>query len=155
MVIDPGRAFGTGAHPTTRLSLELLQELEPASLLDLGCGSGVLAIAAAKLGFGPVTALDNDPDAIEATLANAEANGVSLDVRLADVLAETLPAAEVAVCNISLPYLEVMASRLACGTLVGSGFLAREQPRLYRFEMIERREDGDWAAVLARRGKER
>jgi len=155
VVIDPGRAFGTGAHPTTRLSLELLQELEPASLLDLGCGSGVLAIAAAKLGFGPVTALDNDPDAIEATLANAEANGVSLDVRLADVLAETLPAAEVAVCNISLPYLEVMASRLACGTLVGSGFLAREQPRLYRFEMIERREDGDWAAVLARRGKER
>jgi ribosomal protein L11 methyltransferase len=156
VVIDPGRAFGTGAHPTTRLSLELLQELEPpASLLDLGCGSGVLAIAAAKLGFGPVTALDNDPDAIEATLANAEANGVSFDVRLADVLAETLPAAEVTVCNISLPYLEVMASRLECGTLVGSGFLACEQPRLYRFETIERRDDGDWAAVLARRGKER
>jgi ribosomal protein L11 methyltransferase len=150
VVIDPGGAFGTGAHPTTRLCLELLQELKPARLLDVGCGSGVLAIAAARLGFAPIMALDNDPEAIEATLTNAQANGVSLDVRLADVLAETLPAAEVAVCNISLPYLEVMASRLDCGTLVGSGFLAREQPRLYRFEMIERREDGDWAACLAR-----
>ena len=62
VVIDPGQAFGTGSHATTRLCLELLLELEPEGpLLDLGCGSGVLAIAAAKLGWGPVTALDNDP----------------------------------------------------------------------------------------------
>ena len=58
--IDPGRAFGTGSHPTTRLCLELLHEVELGSVLDLGCGSGVLAIAAAKLGFEPVTAADND-----------------------------------------------------------------------------------------------
>ena len=67
VVIDPGRAFGTGAHPTTRLSLELLLELEPGSLLDVGCGSGVLAIAGAKLGFAPVHAFDVDEAAVEAT----------------------------------------------------------------------------------------
>ena len=75
IVIDPGRAFGTGAHPTTRLALELLQELEAGSLLDVGCGSGVLSIAAAMLGFGPVIAIDIDDAAIEATLANATVNG--------------------------------------------------------------------------------
>src|SRR5581483_8593025 len=61
VVIDPGRAFGTGAHPTTRLCLELLLEQPPGALVDVGCGSGVLAIAAAKLGHGPVVALDVDP----------------------------------------------------------------------------------------------
>ena len=150
VVIDPGRAFGTGAHPTTRLCLELLQEVESASLLDLGCGSGVLAIAAARLGFAPVTALDNDPDAVEATLANAEANGVSLDVRLVDVLADSLPPAEVAVCNISLPVLEALAPRLEYRTLVASGFLANEQPRLSGFEVVERREQPEWGALVAR-----
>ncbi len=77
IVIDPGRAFGTGAHPTTRLSLELLQELEPGALLDVGCGSGVLSIAAAKLGFEPVIAIDIDDVAIEVTRANADVNDVA------------------------------------------------------------------------------
>ena len=72
VVIDPAQAFGTGAHPTTRLCLELLLETEQrGSLADLGCGSGVLAIAAARLGFGPVLALDSERAALEATLANA------------------------------------------------------------------------------------
>src|SRR5688572_23028206 len=66
VVIDPGLAFGTGAHATTRLCLELLAGLAPSSVLDAGCGSGVLAIAAAKLGFSPVYAIDDDPFAIEA-----------------------------------------------------------------------------------------
>ena len=84
LVIDPAQAFGTGAHPTTRLSLELLLGVEPrGALTDLGCGSGVLAIAAAKLGFAPVTAVDNDPAAVEATRANARANGVELRSRRA------------------------------------------------------------------------
>jgi ribosomal protein L11 methyltransferase len=79
IVIDPGQAFGTGTHPTTALCLELMLELKPAgSFADLGCGSGVLAIAAAKLGFGPVTAVDAERQAIEATRANALANGVAL-----------------------------------------------------------------------------
>jgi ribosomal protein L11 methyltransferase len=150
VVVDPGAAFGTGAHPTTRLCLELLQELEPASLLDIGCGSGVLAIAAAKLGFSPVVAFDNDPEAIEATLTNTKVNGVSLDARLADVLAASLPPAEVAVCNISLQALEELASGLECGTLVASGFLASDDLRLAGYSVVRRQEQADWAAVVAR-----
>ena len=80
LVIDPGQAFGTGAHPTTRLSLELLLELEPAGpLADLGCGSGVLAIAAAKLGYEPVAAFDHEVAALDATRENANANAVALE----------------------------------------------------------------------------
>ncbi len=150
VVIDPGGAFGTGAHPTTRLCLELLQEAEPASLLDVGCGSGVLAIAAGKLGFSSVVALDNDPEAIEATLTNAEANGVALDVRLFDALTETVPAADVVVCNVSLQALEDLAPRLRCKTLVASGFLAADGLRLNGYRIVSRHEQGDWAAVVAR-----
>ena len=84
-VVDPGRAFGTGGHATTRLCLELLDGVERGSLLDVGCGSGVLAIAAARLGFGPVLALDHDPAALEATKRNAAANGVELDAQVVQI----------------------------------------------------------------------
>ena len=88
LVVDPGRAFGTGAHPTTRLCLEYLLELEAAGeaggpLTDLGTGSGVLAIAAAKLGWDPVSGYDHEPPSIEAAAANAAANGVEVDLRAA------------------------------------------------------------------------
>ena len=105
VVIDPGRAFGTGAHPTTRLCVELLLELERGSVLDIGCGSGVLAIAAGKLGFGPVFAVDSDPAGVEAAMRNAEANGVELEVRLLDATAEGMPTAEIALANLDLPTL--------------------------------------------------
>jgi ribosomal protein L11 methyltransferase len=146
VVIDPGGAFG----------LELLQESEPASLLDIGCGSGVLAIAAAKLGFSPVVALDNDPEAIEATVTNAKENGVAPDVKLADALAEPLTAADVVVCNISLQALEELAPRLQCKTLVASGFLAANELRLPGYRVVSRHEQAEWAAVVARpeRGNE-
>ncbi len=96
VVIDPGQAFGTGAHATTRLCLQLLLELVlrgPArrALLDVGCGSGVLAIVAAKLGYAPVIAFDNDPLSVQATRENATANGVELDVLEADLRAGALP----------------------------------------------------------------
>ena len=92
VVIDPGRAFGTGAHETTRLCLELLLELDRGSFLDVGCGSGVLAIAAARLGFAPVVALDVDESAVDATRRNAKANGVDLNVERADATSDSLPA---------------------------------------------------------------
>ena len=96
IVIDPGQAFGTGAHATTRLCIELLLDLEPAGLVDLGCGSGVLAVAAAKLGFEPVLALDDDELAVEAARENAASNAVAVEVRRADVLVDPLPRVDVA-----------------------------------------------------------
>ena len=79
LVIDPGQAFGTGSHRTTRMCLELMLELEPGGpFADLGCGSGVLGVAAAKLGWEPVVAVDHEPASVEAAQANARANGVAL-----------------------------------------------------------------------------
>ena len=97
VVVDPGQAFGTGAHPTTRLCLEYLLELADAgendgALTDLGTGSGVLAIAAAKLGWSPVTGYDHEPAAIEASAANAAINGVEIDFHRQN-LRESLPRA--------------------------------------------------------------
>ncbi len=96
LVIDPGQAFGTGAHASTRLCLSLLLELRghlapPAAVLDVGTGSGVLAIAAAKLGYGPLLALDNEPESVRAAAENAAVNGVSLQARRFDLRRETLP----------------------------------------------------------------
>jgi ribosomal protein L11 methyltransferase len=96
IVIDPGQAFGTGGHASTRLCLELLLELaglEPTArpLLDVGTGSGVLAIAAARLGFEPVLALDNERESVEAARQNAIVNGVQIDVRRLDLRAQQPP----------------------------------------------------------------
>jgi ribosomal protein L11 methyltransferase len=146
VVIDPGRAFGTGGHATTRLCLALLLERPPTGLVDLGCGSGVLAVAAAKLGFGPVTALDLDPDAVEATERNARANGVRIDVRRCDVFLDELPEAAFAVANVTREGIERVAARLATEELVASGYLASEQPSLPGWEHRARREEQGWAA---------
>ncbi len=151
VVIDPGRAFGTGAHPTTRLCLELLLDLERGSLVDLGCGSGVLAISAAKLGFAPVVALDVDDAAVEATRANARANGVAVDVARADVLAAGLPDADVALANIALAVVERLAVRTPTRRLVAAGYVAAEQPRLVGWRHELRREAEGWAADLYER----
>ncbi len=148
VVIDPGRAFGTGAHATTRLCLEVLAGLPRGSLLDVGCGSGVLAIAAAKLGFAPVSAIDNDPLAIDATRRNAEANGVYVDVKLVDAATDPLPATRIAVANISLDAVADVAPRLDCDRLVTSGYLVSNRPELSRFWASRRVEDEGWAADL-------
>jgi len=148
VVIDPGRAFGTGAHPTTRLVLELLLELPPASVLDLGCGSGVLAIAAALLGHAPVVAIDVDEAAVGATRANAAANGVEVDVRLLDGLIAHLPAADTALANIALEVVERIGARFAGRSVVTSGYLSVDEPELDGFLRIERRELDGWAADL-------
>ena len=151
VVVDPGRAFGTGAHATTRLCLELLLGVAPASVADLGCGSGVIAVAAAKLGFGPVVALDNDEAAVEVTRGNAAANDVRVDVRLADVLADPLPAVDVAVANIARGPAEVVAGRFAGDTVIAAGYLAHERPAAEGWRSCERRVSGEWAADLLER----
>jgi ribosomal protein L11 methyltransferase len=148
VVIDPGRAFGTGAHPTTRLCLELLLGLERASLLDVGCGSGVLAVAAARLGFPRVLAVDEDPIAVEAARANAAANGVEVDVRLGDALADPLPAADIAVANIALGPVEAVVARFGGRLVLASGYLDAEQPAVPGWEVLERRTAAGWGADL-------
>ena len=146
--IEPGRAFGTGGHATTKLALELLLGVPPSSLVDLGCGSGVIAIAAAKLGFAPVVAVDLDDAAVEAAGANAAANEVDIDVRRADVLNDSLPAADVAVSNIRLAEVERVGARLESRSFVTSGYLASERPLMPRWEQAARLEAQGWAADL-------
>ena len=148
IVIEPGRAFGTGAHPTTQLCVELLLELERGSLVDLGCGSGVLSIVAAKLGFDPVYARDYDEHAIEATTVNARANGVQIDVAAGDALAAELPRTEVAVANITRPTLEALAPRVRSHRLVASGYLPSDEGALTGFRHVRRVMRDSWAADL-------
>jgi ribosomal protein L11 methyltransferase len=146
VVVDPGRAFGTGAHPTTRLCAEHLCALEPGSLLDVGCGSGVLSIAAARLGYSPVTALDVDPSAVEATRENALANGVEIAVARVDMLEEPLPPAEVVVANIELSLSERVAARVLAPVVITSGYLAADRPEPSGLRHVERLEADGWAA---------
>jgi ribosomal protein L11 methyltransferase len=156
LVIDPGRAFGTGSHPTTRLSLELLLDLEPnGSFADLGCGSGVLAIAAARLGFAPVSALDSDRAAVDATALNARENGVALDaVERANLREQPAPDADVIAANLMRPLLlrvaELMRERPRA--LVISGLLDHEADEVGRaFAPLQERRrlsDRGWTALL-------
>ena len=153
IVIDPGRAFGTGGHGTTRLCLELLEGVERGSVLDIGCGSGVLSIAAAKLGFAPVLAFDADQNAVEATVANAAANGVAVDVRRADALETELPATDLAIANIALDVVERVIPRLRAGRVITSGYVASEQPRAPGYRPVRRVEREGWAADLLERAE--
>lgn len=130
--IDPGMAFGTGQHATTCGCLELLQAVPAGSVLDVGCGTGVLAIAAARLGHAPITAIDNDPLAVEATLRNAAVNGVTLDVALADAAGTGLPAADTIVANITRMHVAALAEAIVGAPPRGailSGFLEEDAAR--------------------------
>ncbi len=148
VVVDPGRAFGTGAHPTTRACIELLARLERGSLLDAGCGSGVVAIAAVRLGFAPVHAVDLDLDAVEVATVTAQANGVEIDARRADVLRDQLPRTEVVVANIELAVVELLLARLMAPVAVTSGYLASETPAVSGWTRDDRLELEGWAADI-------
>lgn len=131
LILDPGMAFGTGSHPTTRLCLEWLERtVKPGdSVLDYGCGSGILAIAAAKLGAAQVAGVDIDPQAVEAANANAERNGVV--AVFADSAAPLAGEYDVVVANILSNPLRVLAAAICAhvrsgGRLALSGIL-REQ----------------------------
>jgi len=156
VVVDPGQAFGTGAHATTRLCLELLLERPAAGgLVDLGSGSGVLAIVAAKLGWDPVIALDYDRAATAATQENALRNGVALDVRRFDLRHEQVPPTDLVVANVLAGPLVHWAAfqRELAPELILSGLLAGEADRVaeaYAARGLierERRRNGDWAAL--------
>jgi ribosomal protein L11 methyltransferase len=168
IVIDPGQAFGTGAHDTTRMCLELLlalasRESAPRGpLLDIGCGSGVLAIAAAKIGFAPVLGLDHDPESVQATRENARANGVTIESRRFDLRREALPRIEgesvpILLANLVRPLLLDLAGSLAGDPprcMVLSGLLREEADEVVAafherlgLHEHERRHGGEWAAV--------
>jgi ribosomal protein L11 methyltransferase len=147
IVIDPNQAFGTGAHATTRLCLELLLELDAddrpkGALVDLGCGSGVLAIAAAKLGWGPVRGIDHEPAAVQAARENARANGVELDARHGDLRhgGGPAPSAPTVVANLLRPLLAHVAE---------VGFAGGEAPRVLIVSGLLRAEADDVAAAFA------
>ena len=163
IVIDPGQAFGTGAHHTTRLCLELLLELEPeGGAVDVGCGSGVLAIAAAKLGFAPVRALDHERESVAATTENAAVNGVQVAAWRQDLLHDgPAPGAPTVLANLLRPLLlRVARDGFAPGTpapraLIASGLLAHEADEVaaafaerHGLREAARRTGGEWAALL-------
>ena len=162
VVIDPGQAFGTGAHATTRICLELLLELADGGqasgpLLDLGTGSGVLAIAAARLGWAPVSGCDSEAAAVGAARANAEANGVEIALSRVNLRAERPPAAPTVVANLTAPLLRDVARSISAApprTLICSGLLATEVEQIEAvfhavgLEPRETRFSGDWAGIL-------
>jgi ribosomal protein L11 methyltransferase len=170
IVIDPGQAFGTGAHASTRMCLELLLELaakeqRAGPLLDVGTGSGVLAIAAAGLGFAPVLALDNERESVEAARANAVVNAVEIEVRHLDLRSSPLPwlAGEdgpagplVVLANLLRPLLAELAATmpLAPAHLLAGGLLREEADEISHafaerlsLRERERRCSGEWAAL--------
>ena len=135
LILDPGMAFGTGSHPTTRLCLEWLERhvVKDCSLLDYGCGSGILAIAAARLGAGRVAGVDIDPQAVEAACANAERNGVS--GRFADSAQAVAGEYDLVVANILSTPLRVLAPAICAhvrsgGKLALSGILSEQSEEI-------------------------
>jgi len=163
IVVDPGQAFGTGAHATTRLCLEALLALEPGgAFMDLGCGAGVLAIAAAKLGWEPVLGLDHERESVQATLDNAVVNGVEVDVRHFDLLRDgPAPSAPTVAANLLRPLLAHIAATGFGGpaprTLVAGGMLEHEADEVAAaFAALGMRERargvaGGWAALTLAR----
>ena len=173
--LDPGMAFGSGTHPTTQLCIELIAESlaqQPSErMIDIGCGSGILSIAAVKLGVEHVLGVDRDPDAVQVALTNARTNGVKEKIQFAsgsvpDILEGTLSfrRAPLVAANIIAPVLlELLDQGLVRtvapgGVLVLSGMLAEQAPeieeRLDDSKMVikTRKQRGDWIGLLASQG---
>jgi ribosomal protein L11 methyltransferase len=160
IIIEPSTGFGTGHHATTRLCLEMLQRLElrGARVIDVGTGSGVLALAAWKLGASDVVAIDNDPDALENARANFATNGAgpSIDVVLDQLESLRIERADVVLANLTGAMLLRCSGELTSllrddGYLVVSGFAPDEahvvKTAFKSLRVIEEQVDGDWAAL--------
>ena len=163
IVIDPGRAFGTGAHATTSMCLELLLAFADSdqgrgAVVDLGSGSGVLAIAAAKLGYAPVTGFDHEQPALEAAAANAALNEVEVAFERRNLREQPAPGAPLWIANLTAPLLVEVAALIPTGAerpraLILSGLLSTERERVIDafartgYEAGAGREQGDWAAL--------
>jgi len=162
VLVDVGMAFGTGAHHTTRQCLRLLQDVVPGALLDAGCGTGVLSIAAVRLGYGPVRAVDIDEMAVSTAAANALLNGVHVDLSCADVTdpAERLPAVDVLVANVALRPIVALGGRYAAGAqlprdVILAGLLAPQADEAAAawpaYTVVRRQQDEEWCALHLRR----
>jgi len=167
LALDPGMAFGTGLHPTTRLCLAGLEAIaDPGGLagrrvLDVGCGSGILAIAAVRLGAAEAFGVDTDPIAIDATLANARRNRVARRVSArSGSLPSGLPPFDVVVANLIAGLLVTLAVPLRDelrlgGSLLASGiFVDREAEVVAAFgsvglDVVDRTAEGEWVALEA------
>lgn len=157
--IDPGRAFGSGHHPTTRLALAALAQVSAPGVrvLDVGSGTGILAVAAAQLGAGQVLGIDLDHDIVAVAEANAEANGVADRVEISTTPLAALTEGErfdTVVANIVISDLEPLLPRLpllARSNLVISGFLAEQFDRMVAHvpsKRVERRSFDGWACAI-------
>jgi ribosomal protein L11 methyltransferase len=160
IVLEQGPAFGTGLHPTTQACLALLAEIEAGgSLADHGCGSGVLSIAAAKLGWTPVVGVDIDPTSVAVARRNAARNGVEVDVRHLDVASETPPEADTALANVPPEVQVALAGRMgrAPATLIASGFKPDEIDgvatawEIHGLRVADEIRANEWSVLVMRR----
>jgi ribosomal protein L11 methyltransferase len=160
VVIDPGQAFGTGAHPSTRLTLGLLAGLEArGALADWGCGSGVLAVAAARLGFAPVLACDVEPESVAATRAAAAANDVAVQASRCDLRRSPGPWAPTVLANLVRPLLIEVAALMERPPerLIASGLENAEVDEVvaafaaHGLALTARRDGDGWSAILLER----
>ena len=162
VLIEPSRGFGTGHHQSTRLCIALLQErnVEGLTVTDVGTGSGVLAITAARLGAAFVSAIDSDPDAVENARENIAANDVQkvVEAHLDDLVSTTVPPADLVLANLTGSLLAQHAGDLAhlvrpSGSLIVSGFNVDERDRVTaavseHFSITEAAEEDDWHALV-------
>ena len=163
IVIQPSMGFGTGHHATTRLCLAALQEIElhGRTVLDVGTGSGVLAIAASRLGAARSVGIDDDRDAVESARENVALNeGTAVDLGVVDLRSATLVPFEVVLANLTGGLLLAAAERLTQltaprGVLILSGFMQHEEPEVLAafgsFTVDDRRQEDEWVCVTLRR----
>ncbi len=164
--LDPGMAFGTGTHETTSMCMELMEEYlkEGDRVIDIGCGSGILSIAAAMLGSGSVLGIEIDPDAVRTAKENVQANGVgeTVAIRQGDLAKDVSEKADLIAANLIAPLVMELSPSAAehleeRGIYLSSGILAEQLDKVKEaiqqagFEILKTLEKGEWCAIAARK----